>query len=374
MKIGRSLTELAAEIERQAHAKRDLLAPTSMIALAAGANDVEMRVGDNAFGINSNAHGQLATYTKVPRDYYDRMRAEAPALLASNVNHWLHREQETRMVRTLDGHVRALLSDRYRPLENIDLASAVLPILADLRMDIVSAEITEARFYLKVVNHAVQRDIERVRPGAYMGDGGHTVFDTCVPAMTIRNSEVGAGALVVESGMLTKACTNLAFFSDAGMKRRHVGARHELLEAGDFTELLSDRTKKLTDAALWSQLSDVVRNAFDEKRFEARVEKVAATTKQRIEGDPVKSIEFVRRKFGMTEGEGKGILRHLIEGGDLSRYGVFNATTRAAEDCESYDRASEIERVGGMIIDLAPSEWKRISLAEGDPMRVALAA
>ena len=36
------------------------------------------------------------------------------------------------MVRTLDGQVRAVLSDRYRRLDNYDLAENVLPILQQL--------------------------------------------------------------------------------------------------------------------------------------------------------------------------------------------------------------------------------------------------
>ena len=36
------------------------------------------------------------------------------------------------MVRTLDGHARAFLSDRYRRLDNYDLCEHVLPILQRL--------------------------------------------------------------------------------------------------------------------------------------------------------------------------------------------------------------------------------------------------
>jgi hypothetical protein len=37
------------------------------------------------------------------------------------------------MLRTLDGQVRAVLSDRYRRLDNFDLAESVLPILQQCR-------------------------------------------------------------------------------------------------------------------------------------------------------------------------------------------------------------------------------------------------
>lgn len=385
MKHGRSIQELAAEIARQADAKRDLLAPAQalrMVNFAESASHpadpltkdehqraIGLQVGapTNLFAINEVAHDQLALFTGIPGRYYDRMRIEAPHLLADNVNTWLHASDAKRMVRTLDGKVRALLSDSYRPLENLDLAEAVLPVLAEMRIEVVSAEITERKLYLKCVDERINRDIPL---GHRMGDGSHTIFDTCVPAMVITNSEVGFGALSVETGMLTKACTNLAFFKQQSMRKRHVGSRHELL-GDDILELLSDETRRATDAALWLQVRDVVRGAFDEAKFSARIAKVAGTVEQKLEADPVKVIEVTARRFGMTEGERSSVLTHLINGGSLSRYGLFNAITRTAEDLAGYDRASEFERLGGEIIDLAPSEWKAIANAHAEPVKLA---
>ena len=51
--------------------------------------------------------------------------ADAPMLLADNANRWLKdKGEDRRLIRTLDGKARALLSDKYRPLENEDLAEA----------------------------------------------------------------------------------------------------------------------------------------------------------------------------------------------------------------------------------------------------------
>lgn len=357
MKTGRTLSELAAEIERQANSKRDMIATTSALTMR---DDATLSVGAEAFGVNELAHDQIGQHIGIPGKYYDKMRAEAPDLLANNVNRWLHAKPTNQLVRTMDGTVRAFLSDTYRPLENIDLAEAVLPTLMDLKLEIVSCEITARRFYLKCVDPKINRDIPR---GAKMGDGSNHIFDTCVPALLISNSEVGNGRLVVETGMLTRACTNLAFFQQSGMKRRHVGTRNVLGDGDSIAELLSDRTKKLTDAAIWSQVQDVVKGAFDAVRFDAQIARITETTTQRIEADPVKVVEFTARKFGFTEPEKTGVLRNLIEGADLSRYGLFNAITRAAQDLDSYDRASEFEHIGADVIDLPQSSWREIANA-----------
>jgi hypothetical protein len=86
-------------------------------------------------------------------------------------------------------------------------------------------------------------------------------------------------------------------------------------------------------------------------------------TQQVVRGDPAKAIEVLADDFGMSDGERSSVLRHLIEGGDLSRYGLMNAVTRTAEDLESYDRATEFETMGGRVLDLPKAQWERVAEA-----------
>lgn len=358
MKTGRSLSDLAAEIERQRETKRDFVTTTAAMQMVAQPNGVSLAMpGDLGFGVNSVAHDQIGLHTGIPSKYYDRMLAEAPDLLANNVNRWFSKYPAERMVRTLDGHVRAFLSESYRPLENADLAEAVLPILLDLRVQIMSCEITERRLYIKAVDERIQKDVPT---GKKMGDG-HTFFDTCSPAIVISNSEVGFGALRIDTGVWTRLCTNLAVVQEAGMKRRHVGAKTSLAEGEEIRHLLSDATKEATDRAIWMQVRDIVKGAFDEARFQALAMKMGKLSERPIEGDLVKVVELSAKRFGATEGERSSILKHLAEGGDLSQYGLFNAFTRTAQDIESYDRATEFERMGGEVLELPADEWRTLN-------------
>jgi hypothetical protein len=363
MKAGlENIQALAAKIVNNAQNKRDYVASTAKIemtdtaALALTTQDSATHV----YPLNTLAHGQLSEYLGIPAIYARRMRDEAPALLAHNVNTWLRQnEPVNRLVRTMHGDGRAFLSDAYQPLENEDLAEAVLPIVFDLQLDILSCEITERKLYIKAVHPNLKRDVPT---GKRMGDGEHNIFDTCAPAITISNSEVGAGMLKVESGVYTQACTNMATWSKDGMKRRHVGARHDLTD--DLSHLFSDETKRATDEAIWRQIRDVVRGAFEEARFDARCKEMGALVEVKL--DPTKvtdTVTFARKKFNLTETEGNSVLGHLIAGGDLTGYGLFNAVTRTAEDAESYDRASELEALGGKLIELPASQWRELARA-----------
>ena len=53
------------------------------------------------------AHQQIAARLNIPFRYYKKMQSESPDLLDQNVNRWLNQNPERRMIRVLDGKVRA---------------------------------------------------------------------------------------------------------------------------------------------------------------------------------------------------------------------------------------------------------------------------
>lgn len=359
MKQGLSLSALAQEIERRANNKADFIAPSSKMSVEVVDNKPVLSLSGDAgvkqFGINGVAHGQLAEYAGIPLPYYRKMASEAPALLATNVNRWLaDKGNERRMVRVLDNDCRALLSDKYRILDHDELAEAVLPVLLDMNLLILSCQITSTRLYIK----AVDRDIERQVPtGKFMGDGGHTIFDCVAPAIIVSNSECGFGGLTVESGVWTRACTNLANFG-ASMRKYHTGARASVSD--EVFALLTDQTKKLTDAAVWAQTRDMVKGAFDVARFEATCKKLGDAAEQKIEGDVVEVVEVIGKRFGLGVDDRKGILARLIEFGSLTKYGISAAVTRHSAEVEDYDAASEMEHIGAQVIDLDRGAWSEV--------------
>lgn len=374
MKIGRTLEALAHELDRRAATRVDYLAPVTKLKAIADYNlgdpnvkpGFALQVSNTAvLPLNNNAHGQLAEYLKIPKAYYDRMLVEAPQLLADSTNRWLQDKMnagknhgaDRRMVRTLFGEIRALLSDSYRRIENEEVFHVVYPILRELGVIVMSAEITDNRFYIKAVDERITLDVPT---GAKMGDGGHTIFDTISPAIIIRNSETGAGRFVIEHGIFTRACTNLAAFG-ASLKKTHTGSRAELSE--EAYELLSDQTKAATDAVLMMQIADMTRNAFARAQFEATAKLLADASQDRIEDDVVEVVTKAQKKFAWNEAEKSAVLTNLIKGGDLSRYGLHSAITRSAQDVKDYDRASELEVQGGQVITLDRSEWKVLAKA-----------
>lgn len=343
MKRGKSLSELAAEVERQQASKRDFKAESSEIVFTPDENSVSMLMGGERFGIRPTFHEQVAEHNKIPKPYYDRMLDAAPALLAENVNHWMQANPSRHLVRTLDGAGRGFLSDRFRTIDHADLLEAVLPALPS-GVDVVSSEVTDRRLYLQVTTARLTADVAVGQP--------------VQAGITVKNSEIGYGRVVCEGLIWVLRCKN-GMASAEGFRRAHLGRKIEGFSEG-VEEYFRDSTQRLSDAALFAQLRDTVAGLLTEEAFERSLAPLREAAGTRIEADPVKFVEITTKRLGIGEEERSSVLQHLVEGGDLSKWGLANAVTRLAHDVESYDRAVELETLGAKVIELPRSEWAAI--------------
>lgn len=349
---GVSLQDLARKIEANKGAKRDFIMDTRRITMQVPPRDIKvepvarpvLEIEDTgAFPVQPLVNTQIAERTGIPAKYYDRMLTKAPDLLATNVNAWFRINPELRMIRTINGSSRAFLSNRYQRIENEAVAEVALNVLSDLPgVQVPSCEVTDKRLYIHFVVPTVQGE---VKVGDVVQAGG-----------IISNSEVGLGAVSVSGLIWRLRCLNGAKTSDA-FRRHHVGRAVD--ESGDIT--WSEDTQKADDQTVLLKVRDMVRAVVDETRFKANLARMQGlATEARIGGDPAKVVELASQRLELTEGERGGILRSLIEGGDLSAWGVVNAVTAQAHSAQSYDRAVELEAAGGRLLELAPTEWKEL--------------
>lgn len=354
MKSGRSLTELAQEIERQNESKRDFLVNTECMELLVPehSSDPEasvapvLRFAGNKMEIGEIAHQQIGTYTGIPATYYRKMLGQQPKLLATNVNTWLDIDPQQRLIRTLDDRARAFLSSKYRPIDNAEIAEMVLPIIGVIDgVKVESCEITESRMYIKCVNQRLQKEVV---PGDFVQAG-----------IVISNSEVGLGCVSVEPLIYRLVCSNGMIVNEARTRSRHVG---RTLTAGDDYAIYQDDTKLADDKAMYLKIRDTVKSVVDDVRFGHYVDQMRGAKEARlISPDIPNVVEVTAKRYAITKDEGSGVLDHLIRGGDLSLYGLANAVTRYSQDVKSYDRATELERIGYDVMMMPKQTWKSIN-------------
>lgn len=360
MKTGRPIAELATEIERVANSKRDFILDTRNLTFTTDKDGSIIDLGNGeSFNVSDHTHSQIAERLQIPKKYYDRMRAEDHQLLDANVMNWFVDKPEPRMIRTLDGRARAFVDDKYKRIDNYDLCKVVLPEIGRMNGVVRSAELTETRFHLKVAFPEIKAVVSSIVRGKheFLKDGDQ---DVVTAGVYIGNSEVGEGSAQVYMFIERLACYNGYIVTEVGSRRNHVGRSLATGTESDATrELYSDETLKAEDTAYWMKIRDIVRSTVDEAKFTYIVGKMQAA--QQVEIKNVQAtVELAQSTFSLSDGEGEDVLKFLIDGGELSVYGLANAITRAATERESYDRSTEMERIGGNIFGMTEAEWNRL--------------
>jgi hypothetical protein len=372
MKLGRTIMEMAAELNRQEDVKRDFIADSKELKLTSTSGKTETVeteegeirkqhqstieiAGQGEFAVNHHTHSQIAAKLAIPLPYYRKMQTERPDLLDQNVNSWLREsagEAKRNMVRTLDGTARAFLSDRYRRLDHVQVAEQVLPIVLDKAQgfEIASCEVTDYKMYLKVVSPKREGEVRK-------GDVVRAGF-------IVTNSEIGTGAIEVRAFLERLICTNgmVAMDRDTGKRKHHVGRAH-----GGFTRELNyaSDTNCALDRAFFLQVRDAIHSVASESNFALMVSRMQESAAHQITGDIPASVVVLGKSLGLRETERVSVLDQLIRGGDFTQFGMIQALTDSAAASKlSYDRATHMEEMGGKVLALPPGEWKAIAEAK----------
>lgn len=334
-----TIEKLYTELQHQRAVRQDIIADTRSLQVKTALGETIINVDDGkktmSYIVSDLAHRQIADRLRIPFAYYDRMRIEAPALLDANVNNWLRYAPETRMLRIMDGKLRAFLSSRYRRLDHLELLDAILPELRNMKgATIESMGITETHLYIKVINKNMK---SQINPGDIVQSG-----------FVISNSEVGKGAINVAPLVYRLVCKNGLIMNEFANRKYHAGRTVEDTETA--YELYSDETMALDDATYFSKAADIVRSAANPDTFEIITNKLREATNISTGKNPIQTVEVLADRFVLNAQEKASVLMHFLRDGDNSLYGLTNAVTRASQDVEDYGRATEMERIGGILL------------------------
>jgi hypothetical protein len=383
MKNGLTLEELAVKLETDRNRIQDYKVDTRelkvMTSQEAG-TELLLPGGLGEHEVTNHAHRQLGTDLKVRADFYDRMRHTHPMLFDQMVNGLLDRWEHDhdgkpgqRMIRTYtdgggpDGTqpiARAVLSPKFRRLDNYQVAMAVLPMVAEIpNAKVESCDVTETRMYLKVVAPLTQVDLhDLIEPGhhQFLADDGNP--DHCQAGFVLTNSEVGNGQLKVEQMLFRLRCLNGLIIGKT-LGKTHIGAA---VTAGEDFSIYRDETLAASDKAVMMKVQDAVRSCVDEVKFTQLAAQFAdAKTTQPME-NPVQAMEVLGETVGLNEGEGQKALQYLLADGDLSKFGAVNSITRMAQDVQSYDRSTELEQLAASkVLAMPKTEWARVAETKG---------
>lgn len=401
------LNELAETLGEQQARKIDLVVPAT--ALHAEAGNVRLEGAEITFddnGVNDPNvtyrptdvfQEHIASKLDMGLRYTRRMAAERPDLWDANVNGWIHGASsdgfdETRpaddrsflfrgysgaQADGTDNVARALLSDRYLPIDNYDVLLTTLKAIAetdDGTIKVAGADLSDKRMYVRFTSATVAVNAAGLLNGyrnpfasgteTRVGAGGWTVDEARVAAAAERmgykpgeepmiwagfelsNSELGFGQFTITPRAQFQICRNgLKITADAD-KRVHLGGR---MDEGRVQ--WSEDTQRKELALVYAKTRDSVQAFLSADYW---TDKVAELTEKA--GKPVadapKTIKAISKRLLFSDTEADSILRHFVLGGQPFAAGLMNAVTSTAQTVADADRAAELEGRAVEVLDL----------------------
>ena len=322
-------------------------------------------------GVTPHALNQVHDRLGIPREYGRKLAAEKATLWAENVNGWSQDSKKNVLTRCLDGNVRAVLSDKYRILDNYDLFFSAFKTLKEVGASITSVSIKDNgdRFYLRAVVPGWQEAVRAAesvptsKPAYHHGTGGvdaapgrgSSLFverdevggDYVYPGVILQNSETGNGGLSVSPFIYRLICKN-GLIADDVFRKIHLGEKQGL-------GYLSGEAREKESELVWLQVRDLIKATFDRDNFKELVRQFSETGDIALP-NPIKAVDNVVANFGLSDDDKQAILNELVSPSydiDPGRtvYGLINAVTNRAKAYDSdADKVTEFERIGGSIL------------------------
>ncbi|MFB7168065.1 DUF932 domain-containing protein [Streptomyces sp. NPDC056242] len=356
------LADLVRILEDGQRRKLDVIAPVSALRMREGnvhVEGVESQITwdgvtdvDGIYRPTAVADEGISDKLRIPLAYLRRMRAENVQLLDENVNAWMQREPERRfMLRAFrgenstgmpgEGVARALLSDSYKLMDNLDMLLAALDGVKESGHPtrITGCDLTDRRMYVRVESEAVAvqaRSLLRGYRSPFDGRSGDEL-PMISAGFVITNSEVGAGAYTITPRATIQVCRNGMTLTKDVMRAVHLGGKQD-----EGVVSWSGQTQIKTLELITSKTTDAVRTFLSREYVEAKVREMEAAAGTTLD-EPTKTIEHVTKTLSIGTDTKARILSHFVRGGQMTAGGVMQAVTSTAQTLTDADQAAALE-------------------------------
>lgn len=309
----------------------------------------------------------------IPLAYVRFMRRERPDLYDQNANGLLRglnrynpatkaNEQliqpDTRsfLVRAFRGDngeagiARALVSDRYAVMDNLDALTAALDGIsrAGVRIEIDGCDLTDRRMYVRIKAPEVQALAPELLKGYRSPFSGETGASnpTVFAGFVLSNSETGDGSFSVTPRLIVQVCSNGMTIQKDAMRAVHLGGR---MDEGLINWSKDTIEKQL--ALVTARARDAVSTFLDVDYMKRVIRDMEQKAGKPIEN--VEDVKVIAKKLAFDQDQQDAIFNMFIKGGQITAGGVMQAVTAAARSTKDADKAFEMEAQSLKALDLA---------------------
>lgn len=307
------------------------------------------------------AHAQVAETAGIPKAFYDRILGSHPDLWATNVNTLF--PHVARLVRTsrrrfengeLYWLARAVLSDTYATIDNVDVLTSFLTVLAAEGLSSEQVEVQgdldgdsgqlRMRVWVPSIGVAARDLVARYR-SPFNGRTG-TELPMIFAGLELSNNETGGGAYSIAPRAVLQVCTNgmTRDVRSEVFRRVHLGARLD-----DGVVRWSDETRSKQLDFIASAAGDAVRRFISPEYLRQIVDEASVAAGIEID-DITVTMSKVTKQHSLSDEEASRVLNLFTRSGDTSLLGLGHAVTALAQDVTSSDRQAELERAFWAIV------------------------
>lgn len=376
------LDDLADMLRTQHARKLDIVTPATQLTsehglwIISGAEPVMdtdgVTTADGVYRPTRVADEGLADKLRIPLGYLRRLRAERPDLYDANVNgllrggDWLRDlgyqphgdeladiEADSRsfLVRCFRGDgedgdgrygiARALLSDRYKIVDHLDVLMAALDGVrqSGAEVEVSAADLTDRRMMVRLSSPAI-RELAPDLLGDYRSPfTGQTGADNPVVSagFVISNSETGGGAFTITPRLVIEVCSNGMTVTRDALRSIHIGGQMD-----DGVIRWSDETQQRNLELVASQTRDAVATFLDTAYVRAKLDEMREHAGKPVDR-PADVVTQVAKSLRFDQATADGILDHFIRGGQTTAGGVAQAVTSYAQTLDDADTAADVE-------------------------------
>lgn len=239
-----------------------------------------------------------------------------------------------------EGIARAILSDGYRAIDNLDGLTAVLDGVtrAGANVEIQRVDLSERAmrvFFLAPEITALAPTLLRGYRSPFNDLGEQQPIVSA--GFVASNSETGGGAFTIVPRFTFQICNNGLTMTKDAMRQVHLGGR---LDEGIVR--WSAETQAANVDLIARQATDAVATFLDVDYMERTLSAIEAQAGTPIDR-PDEALKIVAQRLRYTEAERESLLSLFIKGGQATSGGVLNAVTALAQTVDDPDRAAEIE-------------------------------
>jgi hypothetical protein len=316
----------------------------------------------------------ISTKLGIPLAYVRRLRNERPDLYDANANGLLRganrlnsgtgqvetlapADKRSFLVRAFRGddgqHIgvaRALLSDRYAVMDNLDALTASLDGVrqAGVHVDIDGCDLTDRRMYVRIKAPGVQALAPALLAGYRSPFSGETGTDnpTVFAGLVISNSETGDGSWSITPRIIVEVCTNGMTITKDAMRAIHLGGK---MDEGTIRWTKDTIDKQL--ALVTAKTRDAVATFLDRDYMIKVIRDMEAKAGKPIED--VEDVKVIAKKLAFDQETQDTIFNMFVKGGQITAGGVMQAVTAAAQRTKDADKAAELEAASLKALELA---------------------